>query len=98
MEVKNYQSFNDLLHGNIKRFAAYVSQEEQNQTDYKIENTITIKVPVDQFDDLVGALTARRTKTYTKENNLRGRKHASGGYQVTDGSQKTGEDSNILTY
>ena len=62
LEVKNYQSFNDLLLGNIKRFAAYVAQEEQIQTDYKIENTITIKVPVDQFDDLVTALTTGEQK------------------------------------
>ena len=67
MEVKNYQSFNYLLHGNIKRFAAYVSQEQQNQTDYKIENTITIKVPVDQFDDLVGALTGGEQKLIQKK-------------------------------
>jgi hypothetical protein len=67
LEVKNYQSFNELLHGNIKRFAAYVAQEEQNQTDYKIENTITIKVPVDQFDDLVTALTTGEQKLIDKK-------------------------------
>jgi hypothetical protein len=67
LEVKNYQSFNDLLHGNIKRFAAYVAQEEQNQTDYKIENTIIIKVPVDQFDDLVTALTTGEQKLIDKK-------------------------------
>ena len=67
LEVKNYQSFNDLLHGTIKRFAAYVAQEEQNQTDYKIENTITIKVPVDQFDDLVTTLTTGEQKLIDKK-------------------------------
>ena len=67
LEVKNYQSFNDLLHGNIKRFAAYVAQEEQNQTDYKIENTITIKVPVDQFDDLVTSLITGEQKLIDKK-------------------------------
>jgi hypothetical protein len=67
LEVKNYQSFNDLLHGNIKRFGGYVAQEEQNQTDYKIENSITIKVPVDQFDDLVTALTSGEQKLIDKK-------------------------------
>jgi hypothetical protein len=67
LEVKNYQSFNDLLHGNIKRFGGYVAQEEQNQTDYKIENTITIKVPVNQFDDLVTALTTAQQKLIDKK-------------------------------
>src|SRR5205809_5855589 len=67
LEVKNYQSFNDLLHGNIKRFGGYVAQEEQNQTDYKIENSITIKVPVDQFDDLVAALITGEQKLIEKK-------------------------------
>ena len=67
LEVKNYQSFNDLLHGNIKRFGGYVAQEEQNQTDYKIENSITIKVPVDQFDDLVTALITGDQKLIDKK-------------------------------
>ena len=62
LEVKNYQSFNELLHGNIKRFGAYIAQEEQNQTDYKIENAITIKVPVEQFDDLIGTISGGEQK------------------------------------
>src|SRR5438477_10948695 len=40
IEVKNYKSFNDLLHGSIKKYGGYIAEEEQNQTDYKIENTI----------------------------------------------------------
>lgn len=60
LEVKNFKSFNDLLHNNIKKYGAYVAQEEQNQTEYKIENTVTIKVPVDQFDDLVTAFTSEQ--------------------------------------
>ena len=67
LEVKNYQSFSELVHGNIKRFGAYVAQEEQNQTDYKIENTTTIKVPVDQFDDLLTALTPGEQKLIEKK-------------------------------
>jgi hypothetical protein len=67
LEVKNYKSFNDLLHGSIRKFGGYIAQEEQNQTDYKIENTITIKVPVDQFDDLVAAITAADQKLIEKK-------------------------------
>jgi len=67
LEVKNYQSFNDLTHENIKKFGAYLAQEEQNQTDYKIENIVTIKVPVDQFDNLVTALTTGEQELLEKE-------------------------------
>src|ERR1043166_6246222 len=67
MDVKNYQSFDNLLHGNIKRFGGYVAQEEQNQTDYKVENSITIKVPVEQFDDFVTSLSTGGQKLIEKK-------------------------------
>ena len=67
LEVKNYKSFNDLLHADIKKYGGYIAQEEQNQTDYKIENTIAIKVPVDQFDDLVAVLTTGDQKLVEKK-------------------------------
>jgi hypothetical protein len=67
LEVKNYKSFSDLLHSNIKKFGGYIAREEQNQTDYKIENTVSIKVPVDQFDDLVTSLTEGEQKLIEKK-------------------------------
>ena len=62
LEVKDYNSFNDFLHRDIKKYGAYIAQEEQTQTDYKIENTASIKVPVDQFDELATALTSGEHK------------------------------------
>jgi uncharacterized protein DUF4349 len=62
VETKNYKSFTALMRDNIKKFGAYIAQEEQNQNDYKIENTVAIKVPVDQFDNLVNELTKDQEK------------------------------------
>jgi hypothetical protein len=67
LEVKNYNSFNNFLHGDLKKFGAYIAQEEQNQTDYKIEDNVSIKVPVDQFDDLVAALSSQEQKIIEKK-------------------------------
>jgi len=67
LEIKNYKPFNDLIHENIRKYGGYIAQEEQNQTDYKIENAIVIKVPVDQFDNLVAALTAGDQKILEKK-------------------------------
>jgi hypothetical protein len=58
LEVRHYQSFGHLLHEAVRRSGGYVSQEEQSQSEYKTENNISIKVPVDQFDELVSALTS----------------------------------------
>lgn len=57
LEIKDYNSFNISLREKIRNIGGYVAQEEQSQSDYKVENIITIKVPVDQFDDAVARLT-----------------------------------------
>jgi hypothetical protein len=51
LEVKDYMQFNKQLHAGIKRFGGYVGQEEQSESTYKIENNVTVKVPVDKFED-----------------------------------------------
>jgi len=67
IEIKNYKSYSALMRDNIKKFGGYVAQEEQNQSDYKIENTVAIKVPVDQFDNLVNELTKDQEKIIEKK-------------------------------
>jgi hypothetical protein len=67
LEIKNYKTFTSLMRDDIKKFGGYVAQEEQNQNDYKIENSVTIKVPVDQFDDLVTELTKGEEKIIEKK-------------------------------
>jgi hypothetical protein len=67
IEIKNYKSFSSLMRDNIKKFGGYIAQEEQNQSDYKIENTVVIKVPVDQFDNLVNELTKDQEKIMEKK-------------------------------
>ncbi|MEP6747474.1 MAG: DUF4349 domain-containing protein [Bacteroidota bacterium] len=67
MEVKSYKTFNDMLHTGIKQLGGYVAQEEQSQSDYRIENTITIKVPVDQFDNAISKLTPFSEKILEKK-------------------------------
>ena len=67
LEVKNYKSFSGIMRDNIKKFGGYTAQEEQSQTDYKIENTVSIKVPVDQFDNLAAELTKGEDKIIEKK-------------------------------
>jgi hypothetical protein len=62
LEVKDYAAYNTSLREKIKQFGGYIAQEEQNQSEYKIENTLMIKVPVDQFDDAINNISA-----YVKE-------------------------------
>ncbi|TMI72169.1 MAG: DUF4349 domain-containing protein [Bacteroidetes bacterium] len=57
LEVKDYNNFYASIREKVKSLGGYVAQEEQTQSDYKIENTMIIKVPVDQFDDAMAQLT-----------------------------------------
>lgn len=67
LEVKNYSVFNEMLHREIKQLGGYVAQEEQQQSDNKIENTVTVKVPVDQFDNAISRLTPVTEKIVEKK-------------------------------
>ena len=66
-EVKDYKAFYGALHEKVKSFGGYIAQEEQNQSDYKIENSLVIKVPVDQFDNAVVQLTVNTEKINEKK-------------------------------
>ncbi|HVU96186.1 MAG TPA: DUF4349 domain-containing protein [Puia sp.] len=53
LEVKNYGAFTRRLHEVVKETGGYIAQEEQTQSPAEITNTLTIKVPVASFDDLL---------------------------------------------
>ena len=66
-EVKDYKSYYNSLREKVKAVGGYIAQEEQNQSDYKIENSLVIKVPVDQFDNALVQLTANTEKINEKK-------------------------------
>jgi len=67
VEVKDYAKFNQLVHSSASRFGGYIADEQQTETEYKIENTITIKVPVDQFQSAVDFLSSGDGKINEKK-------------------------------
>ncbi len=67
VEVKDYKKFNQLVHSSANQFGGYIADEQQTETEYKIENIITIKVPVDQFQSAVDFLTTGDGKINEKK-------------------------------
>lgn len=57
LEIKDFKTYNNSFRDKVEQIGGYVAQEQQAETEYKIENTIMIKVPVDQFDEAVQLLT-----------------------------------------
>ena len=67
LEVKDYNTFYTSLREKVRAAGGYIAQEEQSQSDYKIENSLIIKVPVDQFDNAVVQFTANTEKINEKK-------------------------------
>jgi hypothetical protein len=67
LELRNYNNYNSKLHTGLKAYGAYIASEEQEQDDYRISNNITIKVPVEQFDNLVNSFSGDDIKVIEKK-------------------------------
>lgn len=65
-EVKNYKTFSEQLRQKVKKYGGYISKEEQSESDYQIQNSVVIKVPVDQFENAVNDLTKDVSKLNQK--------------------------------
>jgi hypothetical protein len=69
LEIKDYNAYYTSLREKIRNLGGYVAQEEQTLTDYKSENTVVIKVPVDQFDNALVQLITGVEKINEKKVN-----------------------------
>jgi len=67
LEVKDYNAFYASTRERIRSFGGYVAQEEQQQSEYKLENTLSIKVPVDQFDNALTQISTGVEKINEKK-------------------------------
>lgn len=52
-EVKDFSLFSKGLAQKVKDLGGYISSEQQNRTEYRLENAVIIKVPVASFDGAV---------------------------------------------
>jgi hypothetical protein len=69
LEIKDFNAYYTSLREKIRSVGGYVAQEEQTLSDYKSENTVVIKVPVDQFDNALVQLIAGVEKINEKKVN-----------------------------
>ena len=67
LEVKNFKAYIDVVRKAAKQYGGYIANEEQNQSEEKIESTITIKVPVEQFESIINQLPGTAEKIVEKK-------------------------------
>ena len=66
-EVKDFKNYTSTIYNTVKQFGSYIAQEEQNLTDERLETTISIKVPVDQFESMINRLSATDVKVVERK-------------------------------
>jgi hypothetical protein len=57
LELKEYHRFNTAIHQSLRNYGAYIAQEQQLQSEGQIRNEVSIKVPVDQFENALNYLS-----------------------------------------
>lgn len=67
LEVKDFKLYNDIVHKAAKQYGGYIANEEQNQSEGIIESTISIKVPVAQFEPIMLQLPTTAEKIVEKK-------------------------------
>ena len=67
LEVKDFKLYSNNVHSLSKRYGAYIANEDQSESNEKKETTISIKVPVEQFEDLLNALPSDSDKIIEKK-------------------------------
>lgn len=66
LEVKDGNAFYKNLREQVKSYGGYIAQENQQESDYKLENQLVIKVPVEQFDVAVAGLSDKVEKVHQR--------------------------------
>lgn len=70
IEVEDYNKYYTLLRESARRTGGYVATEEQSRNEYRLENTVTIKVPVAQFEEAMQLLAAGTGKDKVMERRI----------------------------
>lgn len=66
-EVRDYELFSKDLGGKVKGLGGYISSEQQSRTEYRVENSVTIKVPVALFDPAVETILKEVKQVDTRQ-------------------------------
>jgi len=67
LEVKDIKRCNESVHQTINQYGAYIASEEQHLVDEMTETTMTLKVPVAHFEDMMNQLSGFDAKVIERK-------------------------------
>src|SRR4030095_9791120 len=56
VETEDFKKYNTQVHELATKWEGYIAREEESGSEYKINNLVTIKVPVSRFDEAVNTI------------------------------------------
>jgi hypothetical protein len=68
--VSDYKKTKSKIESIVKKYKGFISQENESNNSYSIGNSITIRVPFQNFDSIVNALEGEADKFESKSINL----------------------------
>ncbi len=71
IKVNDYKTTKPKINELIKSHKAYISSEDERNSNYRISNSITIRVPKSNFDDLIESICKEAKKVESKSINMR---------------------------
>jgi len=67
IQADNYLQYDKTVRLAVQQWGGYIASEKENATEDRKENTVTVKVPVQHFDDAMQQLSAGKGKVMDKE-------------------------------
>jgi hypothetical protein len=66
LEIKDFKTFENQVSAIAGKYSGYIAEENQESTDYSIQSKVSIRVPVELFDQAVDELTGKAEKILIK--------------------------------
>jgi hypothetical protein len=66
LEIKDFKTFENQVSAIAGKYSGYIAEENQEGSDYRIQSKVSIRVPVELFDQAVNELTGKAEKILAK--------------------------------
>ncbi len=67
VETEDFKKYNTQVHELATKWEGYIAREEESGSEYKVNNLVTIKVPVSRFDEAVNTISSLKGKMLVKQ-------------------------------
>lgn len=67
VETDDFKKYNRQVHELIPIWEGYIAREEESEFDNRINNLLTIKVPVSRFDEVINSISSLKGKMLVKQ-------------------------------